>query len=114
MIDFIIPVLVGVVLGVMILQVINAYRAWRELDSMSDDMLQKVDELVDKLDNQKIIILEVEAVDGQFLCYNILTKEFVCMGRNMAEVSERFQQRYPGREAAVIKEDPAAQQLREA
>jgi len=69
---------------------------------------------VDKLDNQKIIILEVEAVDGQFMCYNILTKEFVCMGRNMTEVAERFQQRYPGREAGVVKEDPVAQQLREA
>ena len=114
MIDFIIPVFVGIVLGVMILQVINAYRAWRELDSISDDVLQKVDELVDKLDNQKIIILEVEAVDGQFMCYNILTKEFVCMGRNMAEVAERFQQRYPGKGAGIVKEDPVAQQLREA
>jgi hypothetical protein len=114
MLDFILPVFVGVVLGVMILQVINAYRAWRELNSISDDVLQKIDEFVDKLDNQKIIILEVEAVDGQFMCYNILTKEFVCMGRNMAEVAERFQQRYPGREAGMVKEDPAAQQLREA
>ena len=114
MLDFIIPVFIGVVLGVMILQAINIYRAWRELDSMSDDVLQKVDEFVDKLDNQKIIILEVEAVDGQFMCYNILTKEFVCMGRNMAEVAERFQQRYPGREAGIVKEDPVAQQLKEA
>jgi len=114
MIDFIIPVFVGVVLGVMILQVINAYRAWRELNSISDDVLQKIDEFVDKLDNQKIIILEVEAVDGQFMCYNILTKEFVCMGRNMAEVAERFQQRYPGKEAGMVKEDPVAEQLREA
>lgn len=105
---------IGVAFGGMILIVFNFYRAWREIKSQEADESQKLDELVDKLDNQKIIILEVEAVDGQFLCYNILTKEFVCMGRNMAEVSERFQQRYPGREAAVIKEDPAAQQLREA
>jgi hypothetical protein len=48
------------------------------------------------------------------MCYNILTKEFVCMGRNMAEVAERFQQRYPGKEAGIVKEDPVAQQLREA
>jgi len=110
MIDFIIPVFVGVVLGVMILQAINIYRAWREFNETDHE----VEEFVDKLDNQKIIILEVEAVDGQFMCYNILTKEFVCMGRNMAEVAERFQQRYPGREAGIVKEDPVAQQLREA
>jgi hypothetical protein len=110
MIDFIIPVFVGVVLGVMILQAINIYRAWREFNETDHE----VEEFVDKLDNQKIIILEVEAVDGQFMCYNILTKEFVCMGRNMAEVAERFQQRYPGKEAGIVKEDPVAQQLREA
>ena len=110
MIDFIIPVFVCVVLGVMILQAINIYRAWREFNETDHE----VEEFVDKLDNQKIIILEVEAVDGQFMCYNILTKEFVCMGRNMAEVAERFQQRYPGKEAGIVKEDPVAQQLREA
>jgi hypothetical protein len=36
------------------------------------------------------------------------------MWRNMAEVAERFQQRYPGKEAGMVKEDPVAQQLREA
>ena len=103
---------VGFAFGGMILIVFNFYRAWREINSEEAELSQKLDELVDKLENQKLIILEVEAVDGQFLCYNTLTKEFVCMGRNMAEVQERFHQRYPGREAAVIKEDPAAQQLK--
>ena len=112
MIDFIIPVFVGVVIGVMILQVINIYRAWREFKSQEDDESRKLDELVDKLENQKLIFLEVEAVDGQFLCYNTLTKEFVCMGRNMTEVTKRFQQRYPHKEAYLIKEDPVAQQLK--
>jgi hypothetical protein len=36
------------------------------------------------------------------------------MGQNMTEVQERFRQRYPDKEAALIKEDPAAQQLKEA
>ena len=108
MIDFIIPVFVGIVLGVMILQVINIYRAWREFNEPASD----VEEFVDKMVKQKLIILDVEAVDGQFMCYNSLTKEFVCMGRNMTEVQERFQQRYPGKEAGVVKEDPVAQQLK--
>ena len=103
---------IGFAFGGVILVVFNFYRAWREFKREEDDVFRKLDELVDKLENQKLIILEVEAVDGQFLCYNTLTKEFVCMGRNMTEVQERFQQRYPGREAAVIKEDQAAQQLK--
>jgi hypothetical protein len=110
MIDFIIPVFVGVVLGVMILQVINIYRAWREFNEPASE----VEEFVDKMVKQKLIILDIEAVDGQFMCYNSLTKEFVCMGRNMEEVQERFRQRYPHKEAALIKEDPVAQQLKEA
>ena len=110
MIDFIIPVFVGIVLGVMILQVINIYQAWREFNETDHE----VEEFVDKMVKQKLIILDVEAVDEQFMCYNSLTKEFVCMGRNMTEVQERFRQRYPHKEAALIKEDPVAQQLKEA
>lgn len=112
MTDFLFPAFVGVLLGLMILQVINIYRAWREFKREENDEFRKLDELVDRLENQKLIILEVEAVDGQFLCYNTLTKEFVCMGRNMTEVQERFRQRYPDREAGIVKEDPVAQQLR--
>jgi len=108
MIDFIIPVFVGIVLGVMIVQVINIYRAWCEFNEPASD----VEEFVDKMVKQKLIILDIEAVDGQFMCYNSLTKEFVCMGQNMTEVQEQFRQRYPDKEAALIKEDPAAQQLK--
>ena len=108
MIDFLLPVFVGIVLGVMILQVINIYRAWREFN----DTAHEVEEFVDKMVKQKLIILDIEAVDGQFMCYNSLTKEFVCMGQNMTEVQERFRQRYPDKEAALIKEDPVAQQLK--
>ena len=110
MIDFLFPAFVGVLLGLMILQVINIYRAWREFNETDHE----VEEFVDKMVKQKLIILDVEAVDEQFMCYNSLTKEFVCMGRNMAEVQERFRQRYPHKEAALIKEDPVAQQLKEA
>ena len=110
MIDFIFPAFVGVLLGLMILQVINIYRAWREFNETDHE----VEEFVDKMVKQKLIILDVEAVDEQFMCYNSLTKEFVCMGRNMEEVQERFRQRYPYKEAALIKEDPVAQQLKEA
>jgi hypothetical protein len=108
MIDFLLPVFVGVVLGVMILQVIDIYRAWREFN----DTDREVEEFVDKMVKQKLIILDIEAIDGHFMCYNSLTKEFVCMGQNMTEVQERFRQRYPGKEAALIKEDPVAQQLK--
>ena len=92
----------------------NFCRAWSEFDRTANELSAELDEFVDKLEKQKLIILEVEAVMDQFLCYNSLTKEFVCMGQNMDEVQERFRQRYPGKEAALIKEDPVAQQLKKA
>ena len=103
---------IGFAVAGMIFVAYNFYRAWSEFHSTATELSTELDEFVDKLDKQKLIILEVEAVDGQFLCYNTLTKEFVCMGQNMAEVQERFQQRYPDKEAAVVKEDPVAQQLK--
>ena len=101
---------IGFAVGGMIFVAYNFYRAWREFN----DTDHEVEEFVDKMVKQKLIILDIEAVDGQFLCYNSLTKEFVCMGQNMAEVQERFRQRYPDKEAALIKEDPVAQQLKAA
>jgi len=105
---------IGFAVAGMIFVAYNFYRAWREFDRTAKELSAELDQFVDKLDKQQLIILEVEAVMDQFLCYNSLTKEFVCMGRNMAEVQERFRQRYPHKEAALIKEDPAAQQLKEA
>ena len=55
MIDFIIPVFVGIVLGVMILQAINIYQAWREFNETDHE----VEEFVDKMVKQKLIILDI-------------------------------------------------------
>lgn len=95
----------------MVFIVINFYRAWREIHHAHQTEAR---EFVDKLVNQKMILLEIEAVDDQFLCYNALTKEFVCMGRNMDEVVNRFQQRYPNKSAGIVKDDPVAQLLKKA
>ena len=108
MLEFLIPVVIGIFLGTVIVHIYQAWRIYRELSKMSEETL----ETLEKLDKETLIILEVEPVNDQFLCYNHFTKDFVCMGRNMAEVQERFQQRYPNREAAIIKEDLAAQQLK--
>jgi len=72
-----------------------------EISPESQDILVKVA-------NETLIILEVESVNDQFLCYNYFTKEFVCTGRNIEELRDRFEQRYPNKEAAVAKGDPTA------
>jgi hypothetical protein len=82
-------------------------------------MEEEVSETLEELEKETLIILEVEPLNDQFLCYNHFTKDFVCKGRNIVEIVESFKQRYPNKNAAIAKGDPAAlsvlkQQLKEA
>ena len=104
MLEFLIPVVVGWILGVVVVHVWQAWRIYQELSKMSEETL----ETLEKLENETLIILEVEPIDDQFLCYNHFTKDFVCKGRNIVEIVESFHQRYPNKDAAVAKGDPAA------
>ena len=82
-------------------------------------MEEEVSETLEKLDKETLIILEVEPLNDQFLCYNHFTKDFVCKGRDIVEIVESFKQRYPNKNAAIARGNPAAlavlkQQLKEA
>ena len=115
MLEFLIPVVIGIFLGAAI---VHIYQAWRIYQSLSE-MSEEVVETLEKLENETLIILEVEPVNDQFLCYNHFTKDFVCKGRNIVEIVESFKQRYPDKDAALAKGDQAAlavlkQQLKEA
>ena len=104
MLDFLPSFCIGIVIGWVLVNIVHAMRAINQLSTMSPE---SQDTLV-KLTNETLIILEVEPVNNQFLCYNYFTKEFVCAGRNIEEIRDRFKQRYPNKDAAVAKGDPAA------
>jgi hypothetical protein len=115
MLEFFVPVAVGIFLGAVIVHVYQAWCIYQELSEMSEETV----ETLEKLNNETLIILEVEPIDDQFLCYNHFTKDFVCKGRNILEIVESFKQRYPDKDAAIAKGDPTAlavlkQQLKEA
>lgn len=115
MINFLIPVVVGIVLGAAIVQIWQVWQIHREVSRMQEE----VSETLEKLEKETLIILEVEPLNDQFLCYNHFTKDFVCKGRDIVEIVESFKQRYPTKDAAIAKGDPAAlavlkQQLKEA
>ena len=104
MLDFLLPVGIGIVIGWVLVNIVHAIQAINQLSAMSPE----TQETLVKLTNETLIILEVEPVNNQFLCYNYFTKEFVCAGRNIEEIRDRFKQRYPNKDAAVAKGDPAA------
>ena len=115
MLEFLIPVVVGIVLGAAIVQIWQVWQIHREVSRMEEE----VSETLEKLEKETLIILEVEPLNDQFLCYNHFTKDFVCKGRDIVEIVESFKQRYPDKDAAIAKGDPAAlavlkQQLKEA
>ena len=115
MLEFLIPVVVGIFLGAAIVQIWQVWQIHRELSGMEEEVAETLMEL----EKETLIILEVEPINDQFLCYNHFTKDFVCKGRNIVEIVESFKQRYPTKDAAIAKGDPAAlavltQQLKEA
>ena len=60
------------------------------------------------LDEEKLIALTVEVDQDQYFCYNSITKDFVCQGRDLKEIRERFRARYPDKDAAIYDGDETA------
>ena len=60
------------------------------------------------LDEERLIALTVEVDDNQYFCYNSMTKDFVCQGRDLKEIRERFRERYPDKDAAIYDGDQTA------
>ena len=60
------------------------------------------------LDEERLIALTVEVDHNQYFCYNSLTNDFVCQGRDLKEIRERFRARYPDKDAAIYDGDATA------
>ena len=65
------------------------------------------DHLVDKaLDLYKkfTIPLRVDKVNSTYYCYNNETDNFCCQGKDLAEIKEKFQERYPNHGSYILNE----------
>jgi hypothetical protein len=60
------------------------------------------------LDEERLIALTVEQQHDQYFCYNSVTNDFVCQGRDLKEIRERFRARYPDKDAAIYDGDKTA------
>jgi len=69
---------------------------------------QELNSVGQALDEERLIALPVEIDDNQYFCYNSLTNDFVCQGRDLKEIRERFQARYPNKDAAIYDGDESA------
>jgi len=71
-------------------------------------IVEELGEIAQDLEAEKLIALTVEVDGDQFLCYNAQTMTFVCQGRDLEEIRERFRQRYPSKSAAIYNGDESA------
>jgi hypothetical protein len=56
----------------------------------------------------KIVPLTVEVENNLYYCYNSNTNQFVCQGADVKEITDQFQQRFPGLNAFFNSGDEAA------
>lgn len=79
---------------------------------------ETAEDLNERVEQGRIVLLEVEVENNQFFCYNHKTNQFVCQGQNVTEIIEHFKQRFPGLNAVLHTGDEQAlktlrQQLKE-
>ena len=49
--------------------------------------------VIQDIDTESLIALTVESFNDQYLCYNAVTNEFVCQGRDLKEIVDRLKKR---------------------
>jgi hypothetical protein len=75
---------------------------------VSRHLENQISTVVRELEQEQLIPLTVEVDQNQYFCYNSVTKAFVCQGRSLKEIVERFKQRYPDKSAAIYNGDETA------
>ncbi len=68
----------------------------------------ELEETMQDLEHQRLIALTIEVDQDTYFCYNSITREFVCQGRDIQEIVKNFVQRYPGRQVAIFDGDESA------
>jgi hypothetical protein len=69
---------------------------------------QHLNEIVQDIDEERLIPLTVEVDQDQYFCYNSITNAFVCQGYDLKEIIEKFKLRYPDKSAAIYNGDEVA------
>jgi hypothetical protein len=70
--------------------------------------LQPVLDYAQRAATGELILLTVEVDHNQYLCYNAVTKEFVCQGVDVTEIAQRFSARFPDKTVAIFNGDTTA------
>ena len=75
---------------------------------LSQDIGDELNAVGKALDEERLIALTIEKENDEYFCYNSVTNDFVCQGRDLKEIKERFRARYPNKDAAIYDGDQTA------
>ena len=102
--DFLIYFGIGYIITVIAISILEGLvMSWLQSRMEAD-----LTEVGQALDEEKLIALTIEVDHDQYFCYNSITKDFVCQGRDLKEIRERFKLRFPDKDAAIYDGDQAA------
>lgn len=87
--------------------VFGLLEAWL-IHRFSQELTEELSSVGQALDEERLIALTVEQENDQYFCYNSVTNDFVCQGRDLKEIRERFRERYPNKDAAIYDGDRTA------
>ena len=92
--DIVAGIVMGIGIGFVMLG-IYVLILYQKIKSRIDRMIAEV---VDEAANDRIG-LTIEVDQGQYFCYNIENKQFVCQGSTAEEIRKTFEARFPGKTA---------------
>jgi hypothetical protein len=75
--------------------------AVRWFERMAAVRLQLDQQRAQDLERRLPVRLTVEQMQGMIYCWDSVTNDFVCQGRDLAELRDNFARRYPDRNAAI-------------
>jgi len=84
--------------------IIWAVMAWlvvRVFERMAAVRLELEQQRQQDLERQIPVRLTVEQMQGMIYCWDTVTNDFVCQGRDLEELRDNFARRYPNRNAAI-------------
>jgi hypothetical protein len=99
---FLLGLIAGVVVSAVAVHLIMRYverKLLAELARLEADAEKSVE--------SNIIVATVEVADNRYFCYNKDTKQFICYGNTVAEISDNFRKRFPNHGLTLVSEDPA-------
>ena len=73
---------------------------YRQQEKLLDQYVDQALDLYKKL----TIPLRVDKVDSTYYCYNNDTNDFCCQGKDLAEIKEKFQDRFPNHGSYILHE----------